>query len=147
LTIESCETTGEGRSLRTYCTGHFTSADGTVVNEFFGAEDNYRVGAVLPRQREAANMLAPVGWGAAALSTAAALGSVVLIGAGMAAVANVSRRHPTERQRLERDQLAVRGRTLYPLPPLQRRAELVGWSIAAAGLVGAVAMLCVRLLV
>ncbi|WP_280671588.1 MULTISPECIES: hypothetical protein [unclassified Kitasatospora] len=146
LTIESCETHGQGKSRRTDCTGSFTSNDGTVMNEYYGDESAYPAGKVLSRQRESADVLDPVGWGAAALTVSAVLGSLVLVGAGLQAFASVSRRHPTARQRAQRQSLAMRGRTLYPLPPAQRRVERAAWIIIAASLVGAAVMLCIGLL-
>ncbi|WP_460625054.1 hypothetical protein [Kitasatospora kifunensis] len=146
LTIESCETHGEGKGRRTDCTGSFSSNDGTVVNEYYGNEGVYRVGAVLSRQRESAYVLDPVGWSAAALTLSAVLGSLVVVGAGLQAIAAVSRRYPTAAQLSRRQPLVTRGRTLYPLPPVQRRVELVAWIFIGASLVGAVVMLCIGLL-
>ncbi|MFF7633226.1 hypothetical protein ACFZB9_08760 [Kitasatospora sp. NPDC008050] len=149
LTITSCETVGEGKGRHTYCAGSFTSDDGTVVDEYHGDESVYPVGKVMRRQRESSLVLDPVGWGAAALTLSAVLGSLAAVGVGLQALSAVSRRHPTDRQRAQRPPIAAaaaRGRTLYPLSPAMQRVEWAAWGLIAVSVAGAAVLLCVGLL-
>lgn len=146
LTITSCETTGEGKGRRTQCAGSFASDDGTVVDEYYGDNGVYPVGKVLRRQRESSLTLDPVGWGSAALTLSAVLGSLAGVGVGLQALSAVSRRHPTDRQRAQRPPLATRRGTLHPLSPAMRRLEWTAWGLIAASLAGALVMLVVGLL-